>query len=280
MRTGTSITRIIRANVSIVTILLTTGNTNPKMAEIIPRTGVTIIARIVIVGIHTTSRFAIARVIGTLVGIITMCPSTRCTMSLVANIVRSASVSIVARDSIVGVSTISCFRLARIIRTHVTIVTVFGSTGNTDSFVADVIMSTGIAIGAGSSGVYVHTLSGPIIARIIRTHVIIVTVFSRTSYTTSLRTNVILGAGIAVGTRCSVISVHAITGVNITGIIRTRVIIITVSRMAGHTSSFIAMIGARALVFVGTRSFVVRVLAFTSVSVTNVISTHITIVAV
>jgi hypothetical protein len=159
------------------------------VAEIIQGTVITVIARVIIIGVHAVSRVSIARIIGTRVVIVAFFVCT-CTFSFVALIILSASIVIIARSGVVGMYAVASVSIARIIGTRVVIVTVSLRTSNTISLVTTIVR-TKIIIGAGSIVPSINTFSVFDVTVVVGTDIIIIAYLRSTSNAVSIVTLVV-----------------------------------------------------------------------------------------
>jgi hypothetical protein len=271
---------IIGTNIAIITGLKTTGRAGSFVTSVIQSTTVIVIARSSIPGMHTFARVSITRIIGTQVTIIAVFAVARNTLPVVANIGTGTSILVRARSSVIDVYTITSVYVARIISTKVHIIAGFGAASNTCSEGADIIQGTGVTIRARSIVVRMHTFACVGVARIIGTHIHIIAVFGATRNTCSEGADVIQGTSIIIAARCNIIVVRTLASSGVTRIVGTHIVIVTELCATRCAYSFVTSVIQCTSVSIITRSSIPGVHTFARVSITRIIGTQVTIVAV
>jgi hypothetical protein len=273
-----NVARIVGTRVVIITVFWLTRYAISFVAHIVRCAFVVIGTRSVVIGVNTLSGLRIASIIGTWVIIVTNYRRSRGTVSVVAHIILSASIVIIARSSVIGVHTLTIV-VTVIIGTRVVVIAVLLLSSYAVSFVAHVVYSTSFIIGTRSMVIVVGALSGLRIARIIGTRVIIFANFRCSRGTVSVVALIILSASIVIIARSVVVGVLTFT-VRIASIVGTQVVIVTMLFITGDAFSLAAGIFECAGIIVVTGGFVVVVYTGTRIGVAIIIGTLVVIVAV
>jgi len=186
---GSAITTVVRAKISIVAVLQVTRVANSFEAMISYGTLVTVGTGGSVVGMNTFSGMNVTSIVGTRVSVVTALRSTR-NAGTVGTSIDGAGISVIARSVIVGENAFAGGNVTLFVRANIIILANFWSTRNTGTICAYIVQSTKISIGArlGVVIVFAETRCG--VTVIISTSVTIVAALRGTSYTCSVRAHV------------------------------------------------------------------------------------------
>jgi hypothetical protein len=244
---GGHVARIVGAEITVVAVRRRATNTDTTTACICERTGTAIIAGALVVNRHTTAA-TVTGVIRTAVAVVAVQPRTGHARSSTADVVLRAGVGIIAGHRVV-VGHASAGRIAGVVGTTVTIITVRRRAAKTTSATAGVRRCTRVAIVASCRVVDGHATAGRI-AAVVSANVAVVTDRGCASNACTARTGVVGGTGIAIVTGHAVVGSGAST-CRVATIVGAQVTIVAVRREATYADPGAAAVARGTSVAVG-----------------------------
>lgn len=200
------IAEIIRAHIVVIAIGRRSGDAAPARAGVIRRAGVAIAARTRVIGVHAAAS-RITRIVRADISIVAIQRRARNATSAGAGVIGRAGVTVTARTRIVDMHA-TAGRVARIVRTSVSVITIWRRSGNAASTRTRVIRRACVSITA-RIGVVDVRAAGGWIAGIVSADVAVVTVRSGPWNAVSARARVVRRASATVAARIVVVRINA-----------------------------------------------------------------------
>jgi len=272
---GGGVAAVVGAEVAIVAVGRRAAHARPTAARVAGRTGVAVITRGGVVGVHAAGG-GVAAVVGTDIAIVAVRRRAAHARPAAARVVSGTGVAVIARGRIVRVHAAGG-GVAAVVGTDVAIVAGRRRAAHARPAAASVVGGAGITVVARDVVVDVHATSLRI-ANVVGTDIAVVTVGRRAPDTRPIGAGVAGGAGVAVAARGRIVGVRAASG-RVTVVVGADVAIVAVRRQAAHARPPTAGVVGGAGVAVVARGGIVDVHTAT-LRITGIVGARVAVVTV